>query len=350
MEGLEGEMTRSKKLSSGLTACIGVAGVLTGAVAGALVAYRRRIRSSCQEFYQNAKRQMVLPGLKDGFDPQDLFYVASANTWLFSGYNVKRDNKDISPVYKVGADGKVSRLVIELPDGSIYRGHGAAICTTDEHAFLTVSDGYVVMHLADLLEATDGETVHAFAHVPVELEPAFMNIQNGILYIGEFYHKHFYKTPRSHWLKCPDGTKNPALMYAYDPSDASDAVFGFTPQPSRVYSIPGEIQGMCVASDNRIVMSKSWGYGDSEMPVFAAGSAVEKDAAGAKAPMYRVAGKKVPLYYLYADTIEKTIALPPMSEGIDYVEGEVWIANESASSLYVLGRINGGKYVYSLSV
>lgn len=329
---------------------IGAAGVLAGSVAGCLLAYRRRIRTSCREFYQNAQRRMVIPGLKDGFDPQDLFYVASASTWLFSGYNVKRDNKDVSPVYKVGADGKVARLVIELPDGSIYKGHGAAICATDEHAFLTVSDGYVVMHLADLLEATDGETVRAFAHVPVELEPAFMNIQNGILYIGEFYHKHFYKTPRSHWLKCPDGTKNPALMYAYDPSDAGDAVFGFASQPSRVYSIPGEIQGMCVASGDRIVMSKSWGYGDSQMLVFAPGSAVESDELGEDAPTYLVAGKKAPLHYLYAGTTERAIALPPMSEGIDFVGGEVWLANESASSLYLLGRINGGKHVYSLSV
>lgn len=335
-----------KNLIVGASA-LGTIAALCGA---GIAAYRHKIRKLCKQFYSEAKRQFVIPGLKEGFDPQDLFYVASANIWLFSGYDPRRKEQKISPIYKVDESGNVTKLAIKLPSGVVYRGHGAAVCATDEHVFLTVKDGYVVMSLQSVLEAEDGATIDAFAHVPVELEPAFMNIQDGILYIGEFYHKFFYDTPKSHWLKTPNGSENSALMYAYDQSDATDALFGFAPRPSRVYSIPGEIQGMCVMPENRIVLSQSWGYGTSEMIVYGTGSAITKDAPKDDSPTYLVAGEEAPLYYLYPSVEQKRITLPPMAEGIDSHDGQVWIANESASGIYILGKFNGGKYVYSLPV
>lgn len=343
-------MSKGNKLAKSLIAGAGIVSGLAAIGAGSLIAARINVRKTCSEFYDRAQRQMVIPGLKEGFVPQDLFYVDSADSWLFSGYDPKRKEGKVSPIYKIDAKGNVTKICVELPSGVVYKGHGAAICTTDEHAFLTVKDGYVVMSLTDLLSAADGSTIKAFAHVPVELEPAFMNIQDGVLYIGEFYHKLFYNTPRSHWLKCPSGVTNPALMYAYDPSDASDALFGFAPSPSRVYSIPGDVQGMCVAPDDRIVLSLSWGIGDAKMLVYDQGSAVRQHPAANDVPKYLVAGEEAPLHFLSEDNLQKTITLPPMAEGIDFHDGQVWLTNESASDLYVFGKFNGGKFVYSIAV
>lgn len=343
-------MANVKSFALGVAAGLGAVGACAAVGAGSALAYRDHVHATCRPFYADSERQMVIPGLKDGFDPQDMFYVDSADVWLFSGYNTKRKNREVSPLYKVDGAGNVTKLIVQLPGGLVYKGHGAAVCATDKYAFLTVKDGYVIMSLESLLEAKDGDTIHAFAHVPVELEPAFMNIQDGIMYIGEFYHKRFYDTPQSHWLKCPDRTQNPALMYAYDPSEAPDALFGFAPRPSRVYSIPGEIQGMCVMPDSKIVMTKSWGFGDAELLVFEAGSAVREDKQGKRTPTYLVAGEKVPLYYLYDGTLEKRMELPPMAEGIDSHDGQVWLSNESASDIYLLGKLNDGKYVYSLTL
>lgn len=343
-------MAKVTSILKGIAAGVGAVGVLAAAGAGSLAAARHRVRKTCRPFYADSERQMVIPGLKDGFDPQDLFYVASADLWLFSGYDTKRKNKDVSPLYKVDADGTVSRLIIELPSGVTYKGHGAAVCATDEYVFLTVKDGYVVMSLASVRNAKDGDHIQTFAHVPVELEPAFMNIQDGVLYIGEFYHNFFYNTPQSHWRECPDGTVNPALMYAYDASDGAEALFGFAPRPSRVYSIPAEIQGMCVDGEGRIIMSKSWGFSDSQLLIFEAGTAAPSAAEAQGAPTYLVAGEEVPLFFLYKGTLQKALTIPPMSEGIDTHDGQVWISNESASDIYLLGKLNDGKYVYSLSL
>lgn len=336
----------AKKAIAGASAV----GALAVIGAGSLLAARHKVRKSCREFYKAARKEMAQPGLKEGFDPQDMFYVESGDVWLFSGYHVGFGSRKPSPIYRMDAAGNVAKLTVKLPDGEIYKGHGAAVCATDTHAFLTVKDGYVVMSLSDVLEAEDGDCVKAFAHVPVELEPAFMNIKDGVLYIGEFYHARFYDTPPSHWIECPDGTTNPALMYAYDASDSAASIFGFSPRPNRVYSIPLEIQGMCVAPGNRIVLSQSWGYGDSRLLVYELGSAAKQDVASEDAPTYLVAGEGAPLHYLCSSTLQKAIAVPPMAEGIDEHDGRVWLANESASNLYALGKINGGKYVYSIEV
>lgn len=343
-------MSTMKDLRNGLIAGAGAIGAIAAFCVGYVAAYRHKIRKKCKQFYSESKRQFVIPGLKDGFDPQDLFYVESEGIWLLSGYNPRKSEDRISPIYKIDSTGKVSKLKIKLPNGLIYKGHGAAVSATEEYVFLTVKDGYVVMNKSSVLEANDGDTIAAFAHVPVGLEPAFMNIQDGILYIGEFYHKFFYNTPQSHWLETPEGVKNPALMFAYDSSNSADAIFGFEPRPSRVYSIPAEIQGMCVMPENRIVLSQSWGYGTSEMIVYGTGSAIKTDNSEEATLTYEVTGEEVPLYFLYPSVEEKRITLPPMAEGIVSHDGEVWISNESASGIYILGKFNGGKYVYSISV
>ena len=57
-------------------------------------------------------------------DMQDTFYLSDEQTWLFSGYLA---NRRPSPIYQVGADGTVRRHEVRLPEGSLYRGHGAAV-------------------------------------------------------------------------------------------------------------------------------------------------------------------------------------------------------------------------------
>lgn len=52
-------------------------------------------------------------------------------------------------------------------------------------------------------------------------------------------------------------------------------------------------------------------------------------------------GHKAPLYFLDEATRVETLTVPPMAEGIDDVNGEVYLANEAASNLYLLGKFYG---------
>lgn len=318
---------------------VAVAVAAGGAVAfAAVLAKRRAVRTSCKPFYAEATERFTIPGINHGFVPQDLFYLADEQTWLFSGYMA---NRRPSPLFQVGADGTVRRHEVRLPDGSLYRGHGAAVTAAGPYVFLTVRDGFVVLSRAALDAAADGDILQATDHRTVPLEPAFMNVQKGMLYIGEFQHRLFYPTPKSHWLRCPSGETNPALALAYAPHEKGP--FGFGEHPAAVYSIPGNVQGLCVTPEGNIALSLAWGLGDAEVRVY--------DPAKAKrGGSYLVEGHHCPLYFLDNATLAKTLTVPPMAEGIDEVDGQVYLANESASNLYLLGKFYGGQHVYSFPV
>lgn len=89
-----------------------------------VLAKRHRVRATCKPFYSEATRHFKIPDINHGFVPQDLFYLDDEKTWLFSGYMA---NRKPSPIFQVGEGGEVRRHEVRLPDGSLYRGHGAAI-------------------------------------------------------------------------------------------------------------------------------------------------------------------------------------------------------------------------------
>ena len=62
--------------------------------------------------------------------------------------------------------------------------------------------------------------------------------------------------------------------------------------------------------------------------------------------MIGVAG--LPVYSLGATTLVETIVAPPMSEEIVYLDGKIWIMNESASNKYVFGKFTTGNYLFSI--
>ena len=58
----------------------------------------------------------------------------------------------------------------------------------------------------------------------------------------------------------------------------------------------------------------------------------------------------VPLYYEdSASLVESdTVEAPPMSEEIVYLDGKIWIMNESACNKYIFGKLTTGNYLYSV--
>ena len=63
-----------------------VGAILAMAAPLAVLGGRAYARLTNRPFYRAATRRIALPGLSEGFIPQDLFYCKSSKTWLFSGY------------------------------------------------------------------------------------------------------------------------------------------------------------------------------------------------------------------------------------------------------------------------
>lgn len=310
----------------------------TAAAAAAIpLGIRAYVRTSCRPFYARAHQVGKIPGLDEGFVPQDLFYLDAYHTWLFSGY---MNDGSPSPIYTLRPGNKPHRLTVKLPDGAVYTGHGAAVTAAGDFVFLTVRNGYVVLRASTVAEGGPYASVAARAYVPTPLTPAFMIAQNDALYLGEFYEPFFYSTPRSHHITTPGGVRNPALMLAYQTSCTEP--FGFARTPARCFSIPARVQGMCFTDEGaHLVLSCAWGFGDAHLLVY-------DTARFTTDGTFAIDGQQVPLTCLDERSLVKQLRVPPMAEGIDEHNGEVFLANEAASKRYLIGRFYGGGVVYRL--
>lgn len=313
-------------------------GVLAVLVIAGTVAVNIYMRTTYGPFYDEARVEFAQPGLDEGFIPQDLDYFDAIGGWLFSGYE---SDGSPSPLYRQLDDGSFARLQIALPDGSLYDGHGSAVTSTDDHVFLTCEGGYLILDAQDVAEAADGDTMEARALRDLDFSPAFMNIENDVLYTGNFYFPEAYETPAEHRIMAADGTENPAVLYAY-PADGEDD-YGFSGQAERVYSIPGKVQGVCFTEEGRIVLSTSYGLASSHILVY-------DEALLQPLGTFPADGTEVPLYSLDSSSLAETIEAPPMTEGIESHLGRIYISNESACNKYLFGKLYGGGEVFSLKL
>lgn len=316
-----------------------VIGVIVGIALIAVVALNIYMRVAFAPFFDRAESPFDIPGINTGFVPQDLDHVEADDSWLFSGYMA---DQSPSPLYRRAADGTITKFYVSLPDGSPYDGHGSAITTNEQYAYLACEEGYLVIPMDDLLFAEDGASVQATEKVDVDLSPAFMNIEQGQLLLGNFYYPNDYETPENHHITTPDGTENPAVMYAFaaDPAEPGR----FLTVPDNVFSIPGMVQGTCITDDGRIVLSVSYGIAPSHLLAY------NVNLAAPDGTFTTGSGDEVELFCLDSRNLTEDLVGPPMQEGIESHDGRVYTTDESASNKYIFGKLCGAGRVYAVQL
>ena len=138
--------------------------------------------------------------------------------------------------------------------------------------------------------------------------------------------------------------------------------YGYAQSPACVYSLPDKVQGVCELPNGDIVLSTSYGLAGSHLltyrPVNQAATPVAElpaqqgggnDAVAAQpvGDTFAVNGKQVPLYYFDSTNLVTDLSAPPMSEGIEYHDGRIYISEEAASNKYIFGKLYGAG-IYSL--
>lgn len=316
-----------------------VIGAIVAVALIAVVALNIYMRVAFAPFFDRAESPFDIPGINTGFVPQDLDHVEADDSWLFSGYMADHSP---SPIYRRAADGTIAKFYVALPDGSAYDGHGSAITTNEQYAYLACEEGYLVIPMDSLLFAEDGACVQAAEKVGVDFSPAFMNIEQGQLLLGNFYHPNDYETPENHHITTPDGTENPAVMYAFaaDPTRPGR----FATVPDNVFSIPGMVQGTCTTDDGRIVLSVSYGIAPSHLLAY------NVNLAAPDGTFTTNAGDEVELFCLDSRNLTDDLVGPPMQEGIESHDGRIYTTDESASNKYIFGKLCGAGRVYAVQL
>ena len=343
--------------------------VLAVVLVVALLCFKLVDAISYSSFYDIAEDEFYIPDLMDGFVPQGFAYMDEEKVFLACGY--MSDDEEASRIYVISEDGdeyyytELSSALLEKN----YTGHTGGIAYYGEYVYVTGSDGIDVFSLNDVMEE-DVTRTPLLATVDTSkynIDPAFCFVEDDQLYVGNFYDGGDYKTDEKQKLSIKDRDENNAVMVSYSLlSSYGDSNYYIAPQPNALYSIPDKVQGVCIIPEKvdengkvtesaKIVLSTSYGFNPSYIYVHDTDKIGEKtymtydDGGVTKSYAKEMIGVEhnVPLYVIDSYTLVDTVEAPPMSEEIVYLDGKIWIMNESASNKYIFGKFTTGNYLYS---
>jgi len=269
----------------------------------------------------------VIPGLAEDAVPQGLAWVPvrsgdggdGAPRYLISH---DRPGTAASCVSVLNADDAGAlRAVVTLaePDGSPHRGHVGGLAAAGGSLFVA-SDGRVLRFpLAPFLADAPPESVRALAVRQDETNAdvsAARTVEGGEeLWVGEFAYRSLipftkdYPTVPSHHLVDRVGVKKRAWIVRSDPADPTGRVTG-------VLSVRTRVQGVCFlptadGTPGEVALSVSYGRTNDSTLAF-----YRDPTAGPPHRTVSVKGRDVPLWFLDAENHARSVAFPPMSEGI----------------------------------
>lgn len=314
-----------------------ILGVIILVLAGVKIGERIRYR----EFYKDANKEFKMPGISDGLVQQGIEYVSEKNVFIICGYMA---NGSASRVYVVSPEGKVlSKTELKNADGSDYTGHTGGIEYYGNNIYITEGtkekgyDGGLDVFPFDKIMNGENE-VKTIGRVKTYNNPAFCHIYNGYMMVGEFYKEIDYETADSHRLTTPNGDKNTGLITVFKLDDSPLNISG---KPVAGISTTGAIQGMYSIGDEQIVLSTSWGLSTSKLYFY------DMDKIEYSDGEVTIDDLSMKVYHLDSKCLVKTLELPPMAEEIVYLDGKIYVLNESACKKYIFGKFLSANNLYS---
>lgn len=269
------------------------------------------------------------PGLNDNFVPQGICVSEENNVYLMSGYQA---DKSASRIYITDGNKNDRYVSLLKEDGSKFTGHSGGIATTGDYVYVANSSKIYILDLNTLLNK-ETKTMTMDRYVEVNNSASFVFTNDEYLYVGEFHDGGQYVT--DHVNETSDGTYY-AICSKYAITDilSSDSVAN----PVLVYAIRNKVQGFAINDIGEIVLSTSYGLSNSIFYKYEANSANDSGKTFDGAPLY------------YLDNYSKTLVAPPMSEDMDYSNGQ-WITYmESACDKYIFGKFFFATYFYSFDL
>ena len=286
------------------------------------------------EFYKNADKVCMIPGLWDGAVQQGFDYSEELGVYIYTGY---MKDHSASRIYIFGDDGNSRYVELKNKDGEDHTGHVGGVSFGGEYIYVTASSaGQILMFkTSDVLD--DDGVATACGEFDVCVSPAYVYVRGNTLYTGEFYIAEDYETPEEHRLTTPAGDKNTAIMGVYTLGENGKPE---SSTPDYVMSTRGQIQGMAFDGEGRIILSSSWGLTTSELSVY--------DVAKADEGKMTLDGNEVKVKYLDTKSLVTVLIAPPMAEELVYKDGKLMIMNESASMKYIFGKLTSGNNLWAL--
>ncbi len=319
-----------------LSVAVSVGVILLGAIA--------YFRLPVSDYYDASEKAFKIPGLGDDFVPQGMHYDEKTNNFFVSGYS---SNDDASPVYLVNKNsGEIIQEVrLQNEDGSKFTGHAGGIAVYDEFVYIAGGGDkcLYVFNYADFFTQTTAKCIGEFSLKASEtdyIDASFVTVEGDRLIVGEFYDEGKYPTPQSHKLYTKAGDYNQALGLGFDLNSTEQ--FGIVPTPVCAFSLPDKVQGVCFDGD-KMYLSTSYGLAFSRIYE-------HRPSYEDKNGTITLLGCELTLYAVDSSSLVYDYKIPPMSEEIVFLDGELYVMCESASNKYIFGKFTGGKWCYKTNL
>ena len=290
-----------------------------------------------KEYLKHSEPAFTVPGLADGFVPQGIGYDAETDCFFLSGY---MDRREPSPVFCIDKKSRklIRKITLRKESGEIFRGHAGGLSVYNGHIY--VAGGMdACMYRLPTEEALRAEGEEPLCTEKVSLcdekghiRVSFTAVDEGMLYAGEFHRRPIYHTHRSHRVQ-RGNLRQRAYLLAFTVGENGKAI------PARVYSIPDNIQGACIA-EGHLFLTQSHGLLPGTVLAY---SLSEMDTEGTRT----VLGKEVPLFLLTKKNCKKATSIPLLPEEIIPADGKLHILYEAAANRYHFGKKIGLDKVFA---
>ena len=268
----------------------------------------------------------IVPGLEDGWVPQGMAYAKNDGLLLFSHYHQSRKHTALSAI-DLKSQALRTWALLNEPNGNPHTGKAGGVTIQGDLIYLSSSKRMLRFDLPEFLGTTAGESLQAHSADEADNNASFCNESEGIIWVGEFArYRHLgkkYKTLKKHHMKDRAGVKKRSVVYGYSPEDMKTPRFAL--------SIRQEIQGICI-TDDFIYLSKSYGRRNPSLLVKYANPLAEVPHDTISMPGDSPDGEReIPLWFLDGKNYQTEFELPPMAEGIEIIDGKLYIIFESCA-------------------
>ncbi len=282
------------------------------------------------------------PGLYEGIIPQGICYNFDKNWIIISGYYEDSLLPSMLMIIEADTGSFVKAVKLQNVDGSMYYGHAGGIASSGSYIFVTSDYSARTIAIETLEKAKNGDTVKFTSDFKINTIGSFANVYSEILWVGDFIESSDIDRGKvSNVTTLDSGETFYAYCEGYNLKDGLPKIEKINSThdgyiPDIMLAIPEQVQGMTRTLTGGFIFSTSYGRkNNSVIKVF--NDVTEGDRAGT----VTVDGISVNLYAFDELEMKTSYIAPPMSQGIESVNGTIYLLFESGAAKY---RSGGGKY------
>lgn len=300
-----------------------------------------------RDFNENSEAAFIIPGLKEGVVPQGIFYEEENDIFLISGYY--KEKSQPSRIILVDGEGNFIKSVGCHGKKNKATGHFGGIAVFKDNVYIATTSVTHVLSLSKILAADDDAYVPIEAELYTDTTCSYVNVCDGVLYIGEFTDINFTDIKEAtNIYKAKNGEIYFSRVNAFVLDE--NAPWGIRPDkideennmvPDFALTSPFKVQGMTRLPDGKIVYTaSSTAVTNSRVYLY------DDVTVGTPDEIIKIAGQDVPLYYCQkADRIAQYRVPTFLEEITVHPDGNVYIITESAAAPYAKQSKNPIDYV-----